>query len=111
MITNYQFGEFVINGKKYKDDITIIDGMVGRWDRDEHVLYVDNVEELVESKPEYIVIGTGAYGALDVPADVRNYIEDNRIKLIIEKTEKACSEFNRLEREHVRVAGLFHATC
>lgn len=111
MIDHYEFGEYIINGRKYKYDITIIDGKIGTWSRDEHMLYVDNVEELVDAKPEYIIIGTGAYGALDVPNDVITYIESQRIKLIMEKTADACKTFNRLMKEGKKVAALMHGTC
>lgn len=111
MIEHYEFGEYIIDGKKYKYDITIINGKIGTWSRDGHTMYVDNVEELVQAKPEYIIIGTGAYGALDVPSDVKKHIEENKIKLVVEKTGKACEEFNRLEKEGKKVCAIMHGTC
>lgn len=111
LIEHYEFDRYSIAGKQYKGDITIIDGKVGSWDRDDHILHVDNVEELVEAGPEYIVIGTGAYGVLNVPNDVVTYIESQKIKLIIEKTKKACEEFNRLSKAGKKVAALLHGTC
>ena len=111
IIEHYEFDRYSIAGKTYTGDITIINGEVGTWDRDDHLLYVDNVEELVDANPEYIIIGTGAFGALNVPNDVQTYIEGEKIKLIMAKTGKACEEFNRLSRQGKKVAAILHGTC
>jgi hypothetical protein len=111
IIEHYEFDRYSIAGKNYTGDITIIDGKVGKWDREDHILYVDNVEELVDAGPEYIIIGTGAFGALNVPNDVQTYIEGEKIKLIVTKTSKACEEFNKLAKQGKKVAAILHGTC
>ncbi len=112
MIEHYEFGKYVIDGKEYTYDITIIDHKVGTWDsRDSHSLKMEDMKRLVEAGPEVIVIGKGASGALEVPEEALRYIKDSGIEVIVENTGKACQEYNRLENEGRRAAAIMHGTC
>lgn len=111
-IEEYKFGMFKIDGKGYLDDIKIINNKVRYWqDREAHLLKLENIKDLVEAKPDYIVIGTGASGFIEVGPEIKNFIEKNQIKLIIEKTDQACSTFNELIKQKRKVAAILHATC
>jgi hypothetical protein len=111
MIEHYEFGWYIIDGKRYEYDITIINGKVGTWQRNGHVMTVDNVKELVEKRPEAIVIGNGADGRVSVGEDITGYIKKHGIKLIVAKTAEACEEFNDLEKQGKKVFAILHATC
>lgn len=111
-IEEYKFGSFIIDGKQYLDDVKIINGKVRYWhDREEHLLKLENIKDLIDSKPEVIVIGTGASGSLKVPEDVKTELTRKRIVYLIEPTEQACKSFNSMVAKGRKVAAILHSTC
>ena len=111
-IEEYKFGMFRIDGKDYLDDIKIIGNKVRFWqNREFHFLKPENIKELVDPKPEYIVIGTGASGMLNVLPETKDMIYKNRIRFVAEPTEKACNTFNDLVKQNKKVNAILHATC
>lgn len=112
MIDSYRFGEFVIKGKIYKSNVVLL-GQEAKQARylPAHQLKLADFTELVNYKPEYIIIGTGAYGAVKVPQEIIDYIEKQGIKLIIEKTGDACQTYNALLKEGKKIAAFLHDTC
>jgi len=112
MIEEFKFGFFKIAGKEYYDDIKIVNGRVKQWgDRERHSLKLSNLRELLESNPEIIIVGTGATGLLEVPKDIYQELQLKKIKLYVEKTQKACEIFNSAFSEKKKVAALLHGTC
>lgn len=112
MIEHYEFGEFVVDGKKYKSNIVLIGTGVteGRY-LPGHQLKLDDFLQLVAYKPDVIIIGTGAYGVVKVPKEISDYIKKRGIKLVVEKTARACRIYNSLIKEGKRVAAFLHNTC
>lgn len=111
-IEEYTFGCFIIDGRRYFDDIKIIDGKVRYWQgREGHDLKKEEIENLVSASPEYIIIGTGASGVLVVSKEIQNFIKAMDINLIIDKTQNACNKFNELSRQRKKVAAILHGTC
>lgn len=112
MIDSYKFGLFVIDGKEYKSNIILLGAVVKRAEYlHEHQLKLDPFIEMVEFKPSYIIIGTGAYGVMKVSQEIIDYIEKRGIKLIIEKTGDACRTYNSLLKSKTKVAAFMHNTC
>ncbi len=112
MIQEFKFGSFKIDGKRYTDDIKIVNGKVRNWpDRDKHNLTMDNLKDLLASSPELIIVGIGATGLLQVPQEIQEALMLRRIKLVVDKTPGACDAYNAAVKENKRVAALFHATC
>ncbi len=112
MIENYAFGSFMIDGKEYRYDLKIVEGEVIPWTyKKHHTVLVEDLKELLEAKPELIVIGIGAYSAVKVPEDVKRFLEAKDIKAIILPTEEACEEYNKALAENKRVAAIMHSTC
>ena len=110
-IESYKFGRMVINGKKYNSDILVFqDKIIEWWRKEGHVVNIEDIEKILEVKPEILVIGTGYYGLLKVPNEIVNILNSYGIKVIIEKTEKAYQIFNELSKSR-NVIGAFHLTC
>ena len=109
MIENYTFGSFVVDGKRYENDIKIIKGKIIFWK--DHGLSLNDVQDVVAAKPEIIIIGTGEVGVVDVSQDIQDHIESKEIKLIIMRTGDACKEYNRLEKQGKNIAAILHNTC
>jgi len=120
MIEEYHFGSITINGKNYNYDVEVRwTGEVLKWWREEsHVIDVEDVKRAVEQNPETIIIGTGQMGIAKVTEGVKKFIQERRIRLIIDKTEEAVKTFNIIleeseeeEGRQRKVIGLFHLTC
>jgi len=112
MIDSYEFGRIVINGKRYDSDLIVFSDKVrsGWWRKEGHRLHVEDLKEVLEVKPEVLVVGTGYSGLMTVPPETRKYIESKGIELMVQKTTEACETFNRLGKSREVVAAL-HLTC
>ena len=113
MIESYSFGQILINGKKYNSDPIIFkDHIYGSWWRKEgHNLCIDDIKEIIDKKPDTLIIGTGYYGLMKVPEELIEHIKLSGIKqVIVKKTGDACNEYNKLCKKKNIVAA-FHLTC
>ena len=111
MIDAYEFGRMVVNGMIYTSDLIIFpDRIDASWWREAgHSLSVKDVQEIVSFKPELLILGTGYYGAMDMPASTIDYLQKQGIVLKAEKTKEACRLFN--EVRSIKLVGAFHLTC
>jgi len=112
IIDSYQFGLIVVNGKKYTSDVIVFpDSVRDNWGRKmAHQLRLDDIAEVLTENPEVLVIGTGASGLMKVLPEMRQAVEAQGIKLIVEATDKACHTYNQFCRSRRAVAAL-HITC
>ncbi len=112
MIDSYSFGEIIIDGEKYTNDVKIFPNEVkGNWWRKEgHSLHPEDIEDVIENSPEILIVGTGAYGRVSILEETEVFIESKGIKLIAKETEDACNTYNELKDEKKTVAAL-HLTC
>ena len=112
MIELYDFGRIVIDGRKFGSDVVIFpDRIDGNWWRKEgHMLSVDDVRQIVEAKPEVLVVGTGYSGLMKVHPETGQYLRSSGIELIAAKTEKACKTYNDLIKSR-RVVAAPDLTC
>lgn len=112
MIESYNFGKIIINGKKYNSDLIIFkDSIYDSWWRKEgHNLCIEDIKEIIDKKPDVLIIGTGAYGLMKVPSNLITYLKSNNIEVIIKKTKDACDEYNTLHQKK-NVVAAFHLTC
>ena len=112
MIDSYDFGRITVNGKSYTADLLVFPDKIKAdwWRKKGHRLHVADLKEVLEAKPEVLVVGTGYSGMMDVPLETRNYIESEGIELVVQKTSEACKTFNRLYESRTVVAAL-HLTC
>ncbi|MBU6998508.1 MAG: hypothetical protein HXS41_13225 [Theionarchaea archaeon] len=109
MIEQYSFGRIHIDGKEYTSDIMIVKGKVYSWWRKQgHIVAPEDLDVIVEGSPETLVVGTGAYGIMNVPDKTKDYVKSKGIELIAEKTGDAVTLFNKLTGEK---AAAFHLTC
>ena len=113
MIENYSFGQILINGKKYNSDLIIFkDHIYDSWWRKEgHNLCIDDIKEIINKKPDVLIIGTGSFGLMRVPKELIENIKSFGIKqVIVKKTGDACTEYNKLYQKE-NVVAAFHLTC
>ncbi len=112
-VDDYRFGEIVIDGRPYRGDVKIISEKVvpNWWRREGHYLYPEDIEDILSSDAEVLVVGTGAYGVMKIDPAVREACERRGMKLEAYKTAQAVERFNELSAQGVKVAGAFHLTC
>ena len=112
MINSYDFGRITIKGKRYNTDLQVFPDKVqaGWWRKEGHRLQIMDLREVLEAKPEVLVVGTGYSGMMAVPPETRTYVESEGIELVVQKTAEACKTFNRLVESRKVVAAL-HLTC
>jgi len=120
MIEEYFFGSITIDGKIYNHDVEVRwnSEVLKWWRKESHVIDVEDVKRAVEQNPETIIIGTGQMGIAKVTEGVKKFIQERRIRLIVDKTEEAVKTFNIIleeseeeEGRQRKVIGLFHLTC
>lgn len=111
-IQDYQFGRMVVDGEPHTRDLILLpDRVVANWWRKEgHQLDVEDLREVLDADPEVLVVGTGAYGLVQVPEETCQAVETAGIQLRAARTGKAWRMYNDL-RERRRTAGAFHLTC
>lgn len=106
-IDSYSFGCFVIDNKIYRHDIKIINNEIRLWK--DHGLNMGDVSDILENKPEIVIIGTGEVGVVNVSEEIKNFIE-KKAKLIIAETGEACRLYNELSKKQ-KVNAVLHSTC
>jgi len=112
MIDSYNFGKIIINGKAYNSDVIVFPEKVNNswWRKQGHNLCLADIKEIINYKPEVLIIGKGKSGIMRVADDVIKAIRDKGIEVFVANTDKAVQKYNEIcDRENV-VAAL-HLTC
>lgn len=111
-IESYSFGQIVIDGRRYAHDVIIYpDHVDDRWWREEgHSVTPADVWEVVEARPQVLVIGRGSVSRMEVPDETTQMLEAAGIEVIAEPTGQAWETYNRL-REARRAVAALHLTC
>jgi hypothetical protein len=103
MIESYKFGQIIINGKKYNSDLIIFkDHIYDSWWRKEgHNLCIDDIKEIINKKPDILIIGTGHFGLMKVPKELIENVKSSGVRqVIVKKTGDACTEYNKLYKKN-----------
>lgn len=114
MIESYVTGRSMrVAGKTYTTDLKIIGETVkdNWWRRQGHRLLSEDIVDILESRPDVLVVGTGYAGYLDIPAGLRKDLSKRGVRLLCERTAEAVELFNRHREHNENVAGAFHLTC
>ena len=111
-IERLRFGEITIGGKRYTDDVLLLQERVrSRWWRKEgHLLQLEDLTEVLIDRPEVLIVGTGHQECLKVSSEVVAYTKKAGIELLIFDTRTACQSYNYLHGRR-RVAAALHLTC
>lgn len=112
-IDSYSFGTMEIEGVQYRGDIIIYpDKIRSNWYRRlGHTLNIEDLTDVLNFGPEILVIGTGALGKMEVPAEVTQSLNKKGIEVIAQMTGQAWDIFNQLVKQGKKVVGIFHLTC
>lgn len=111
-IQHYSFGRITIGGQTYTSDVLIFPERVNPswWRRQGHLLQLEDLKEVLNEKPEAIVVGTGYSGVMKVPAQLVSIIESYGIEMHIARTAEAVDKFGEVSGRKKTIA-CFHLTC
>jgi hypothetical protein len=111
MIESYNFGRIKLNNTEYTSDVIIFPDRVLHpwWRKEGHLLHIEDIEEVLNYKPEILIIGTGYSGVMRVPAEIVKKLQSMGIQVVVQKTTEAVKTYNSLESGK-KVAAL-HLTC
>jgi hypothetical protein len=112
-IEKYEFGEIVIENKKYTKDLIIFPDRIKEnwWRKEGHSLCMDDLEGVVEYKPEVLIIGTGYSGVMKVPEDLIGRLGKMGIRVEVKKSREAVKLFNEYVKKGKKVVCALHLTC
>ena len=113
MITDFSFGRISANGQIFNSDIKIVRGTLvpDWWRKSGHTVEIEDVQDVLDSDSEFLVIGQGQPGNMKITDSLRKRLAEMNIELIEEPTARAIESYNRLYKEGRRVAGGFHVGC
>jgi putative phosphoribosyl transferase len=112
-IDSYTFGNMVIDGKEYDQDLIVFPDRIrdNWWRGNGHMLKIGDLQEVVEYKPELLIIGTGASGRMKTELSTKDSLHQEGIKYIEKLTGDAIKLFNQEMQNGTKVVGAFHLTC
>jgi len=72
-ITTYEFGRIAIADQTYTSDVIISPKLVidSWWRKQGHYLQIEDLDDIVNAKPDMLIIGTGYYGRMQVPDETK----------------------------------------
>jgi len=105
------FGSITISGKNYDHDVYVFwDGTVERRVGD-HTVPARQMEYIIRSKPEIVIIGTGQFGIVRVPSESEKLAKEQDIEVVKARTPQAIRIFNEAMKKGKRVSAIIHVTC
>jgi hypothetical protein len=112
-IESYSFGVLTFGGVLYRQDLIILgERVLAGWRRlSGHSLAPADLEDVMNFRPEILVVGRGSLGVMKVPPSTFSFLEKEGIEVIAERTAAACRIFNAELHRGRNAAGAFHLTC
>ncbi len=113
MIERHSFGSMTISGKRYTSDLKIINGQVfpDWWRKTGHSVAIDEVTDILDAKPDYLIIGSGKFGLMKVGDRLRRHLSECGIQVIVERSKFAMKTYNQMYADGKNIAGAFHLSC
>jgi putative phosphoribosyl transferase len=112
-IDSYSFGYITIDGVEYHDDLIVFPDKIKSfwWRNDGHILTVEDLQDVLEYKPEVLIVGIGYSGKMHIESSAKSRLKQEGIKLFEDLTGNAVKLFNKHIQNKTRVVGAFHLTC
>jgi hypothetical protein len=113
-IDRYDFGELVVDGREIRTDVILTPGGVQEhwWRREGRVLCVEDLGRLLDSHPELLIIGSGAFGRMRPDPGLGPELAARGVTVEVLPTAPAVDRINELLRlGRGSWAGALHLTC
>ncbi|MGN6170045.1 MAG: MTH938/NDUFAF3 family protein [Solirubrobacteraceae bacterium] len=110
-LESYSFGRVTVDGSEQTRDLIVLPDRVVTdwWRRDGHSLVVEDLEGVLDSLPERLIVGIGAYGRLHPDRDVIAALERRGTVVECLHTDEAVRRYGQLDER--RTAAALHLTC
>lgn len=107
----YSFGRIVVDGQEETRDLIVLPGRVVRnWGRrDGHGLVLDDLADVIDELPEWLIVGAGAYGRLTPDPQTLERLRARGINVETLPTVDAVNRYLELDPNHTAAA--LHLTC
>ncbi len=114
-ISHYSFGKIIIDNKTYTSDVIIYSNRVDSswWRKEGHYLQPVDLTDVVNAKPDILIIGTGNSGVMRVTGETLDFVKSKGIEVYVDITGKAVELFNKLQGEKTNkiIIATLHLTC
>jgi hypothetical protein len=122
-IESFEWGRFTIDGISHEKGVNagknlrIIGSEVSNWEEFktglDHHISIQKITGLPSKGIEVLIFGIGVNGVVRTDSNVLDYVgkEFGIKEIIIEKTPKACLNFNNFYEMGRKVAMFVHGTC
>lgn len=81
------------------------------WRKEGHRLQIEDIGDVLEAKPQVLIVGTGQYGSMKIDKEVEDLLRSKGIELRAAETPEACQIHNRLIKSKRIVITALHLTC
>lgn len=107
------FGRIRIDGQEYTRDVIIYPNRIDSswWRKEGHRLQIEDIGDVLEARPDVLVVGTGQYGSMKIDKEVEDLLRNKGIGLRAAETPEACQIHNRLIETKSIVVTALHLTC
>lgn len=113
-IDAYEFGRMTIDRRTCTSDLVILpSGSVrDHWIRKSgHLLIRTDIQALIDTAPDLIIIGTGASGRMQVDSALISHLEQLGVKTEIHPSSRAVTVYNAQILTGTTLGACFHLTC
>ena len=103
----------MIAGQEYTHDVIIYPHRIDStwWRKEGHRLQIEDIGDILEARPNTVVVGTGQYGGMKIDKEVEDLLRTKGIELKAANTPEACQIHNRLIKSKKIVVTALHLTC
>lgn len=110
-LESYSFGRVTVDGSEQTRDLIVLPDRVVTdwWRRDGHSLVAADLEDVLDSLPERLIVGIGAYGRLHPDPAVIAELERRGTAVECLRTDEAVRRYGELDERRTAVA--LHLTC
>ncbi len=111
-IEHYSFGKMIVDGQTYTNDLILYPHSIqDSWYRKKgHSLSLKDIPQVIEEKPDVLVVGTGASEMMHIPEKTTQQLLELGIEIVAAPTDRAVNYYNRLKSKKHTI-GAFHLTC
>jgi hypothetical protein len=110
-LEGYSFGRVAVDGSEQTRDLIVLpDRVVTNWRRREgHSLAMEDLEDVLDSLPERLILGVGAHGRLRPDPAVIAELERRGTAVECLRTDEAIRRYGELDER--QTAAALHLTC
>ncbi len=109
-IDSFYFGNIIVNGRKFQQDIILSSNGEITEKEGNHSFGKKEYNDILMRNPEVIILGTGTVPNVRIDPDIEVTAKLNGIEIITKPTIQAVEEFNKLVNKK-RVVAVMHVTC